>query len=200
MSDLLHSARLFHLITEKEQHIPLRQSASSLVRYRDCASLTGSVIFLPTINRPSAGAFTNEEFDMRKFVVTLVGTAMLVSALPASASPVQNRTLPQVDQPYQNESYAQYYRRGYRPYYRDRYYYRRDNGAAVAAGVAGLAAGALIAGAIANQAQAQPAAPPPPGTVDPQMAAYCARKYRSYDPGTGTFLATNGMRYVCTYP
>ncbi|WP_262270722.1 BA14K family protein [Microvirga yunnanensis] len=137
---------------------------------------------------------------MRKPILALVGAAMLVSALPASASPVPNRTLAQLDRAYPNESYAQYYRRGYRPYYyRDRYYYRRDNGAAVAAGVAGLAAGALIAGAIANQAQAQPAAPPPPGTVDPQLAAYCARKYRSYDPGTGTFLATNGMRYVCTY-
>jgi hypothetical protein len=137
---------------------------------------------------------------MRKFVMALAGAAVLVSALPASASPVQNRPLPQIDQAYPNESYAQYYRRGYRPYYRDRYYYRRGNGSAVAAGVAGLAAGALIAGAIANQAQAQPAAPPPPGTIDPQMAAYCARKYRSYDPATGTFLATNGMRYVCTYP
>lgn len=137
---------------------------------------------------------------MRKFVMALAGAAVLVSALPASASPVQNRPLPQIDQAYPNESYAQYYRRGYRPYYRDRYYYRRDNGSAVAAGVAGLAAGALIAGAIANQAQAQPAAPPPPGMIDPQMAAYCARKYRSYDPATGTFLATNGMRYVCTYP
>jgi hypothetical protein len=137
---------------------------------------------------------------MRKFVMALAGAAVLVSALPAGATPVQERPLPQIDQAYPNESYAQYYRRGYRPYYRDRYYYRRGNGSAVAAGVAGLAAGALIAGAIANQAQAQPAAPPPPGTIDPQMAAYCARKYRSYDPATGTFLATNGMRYVCTYP
>jgi hypothetical protein len=136
---------------------------------------------------------------MRKFVMALVGAAVLVSALPASATPLQDRPLPQIDKAYPNESYAQYYRRGYRPYYyRDRYYYRRDNGAAVAAGVAGLAAGALIAGAIANQAQ--PAVPAPPGTVDPQVAAYCARKYRSYDPATGTFLATNGMRYVCTYP
>jgi hypothetical protein len=141
------------------------------------------------------------EFDMRKIVAALVGAAVLASALPATAAPLQkSRPLPQVENAYPNESYAQYYRRGYRPYYRDRYYYRRDNGAAVAAGVAGLAAGALIAGAIANQAQAQPAVPPPPGTVDPQMAAYCARKYRSYDPATGTFLATNGMRYVCTYP
>lgn len=135
---------------------------------------------------------------MRKFIMALVAVAMLAPVLPASAAPVRSRPLPQVVQSYPNESYAQYYRRGYRPYYRERYYYRRDNGAAVAAGVAGLAAGALIAGAIASQAQ--PAAPPPPGVVDPQVAAYCARKYRSYDPATGTFLARNGMRYVCTYP
>jgi hypothetical protein len=140
------------------------------------------------------------EFNMRKFVTTLVSATVLLSAIPASASPFQSRPAPQIDTAYPNESYAQYYRRGYRPYYRDRYYYRRDNGAAVAAGVAGLAAGALIAGAIASQAQAQPVAPQPPGIVDPQVAAYCARKYRSYDPATGTFLATNGMRYVCTYP
>lgn len=135
---------------------------------------------------------------MRKFMMALVGVAVLAPALPGNASPVQSRPLPQAEQAYPNESYAQYYRRGYRPYYRDRYYYRRDNGAAVAAGVAGLAAGALIAGAIASQAQ--PAAPQPPGIVDPQVAAYCARKYRSYDPASGTFLASNGMRYVCTYP
>jgi len=135
---------------------------------------------------------------MRKFMMAVVGVAVLAPALPANASPVQTRAVPQVEQAYPNESYAQYYRRGYRPYYRDRYYYRRENGAAVAAGVAGLAAGALIAGAIASQAQ--PAAPQPPGIVDPQVAAYCARKYRSYDPASGTFLASNGMRYVCTYP
>jgi len=141
---------------------------------------------------------------MRKFVAALIGAATLASALPAGAETLPIRPLPDVQKAYPSESYAQYYypRRGYyrpygRPYYRP--YYRRDNGAAVAAGVAGLAAGALIAGAIANQAQAQPA-PPPPGTVDPSVAAYCARKYRSYDPVTGTFLANNGMRYVCTYP
>jgi len=136
---------------------------------------------------------------MRKFVAVLVGTATLAAAIPASAEPVNSRPIPDLQTVYPNEGYAQYYyRRGWRPYY-GRPYYRRDSGAAVAAGVAGLAAGALIAGAIANQAQAQPA-PPPPGTVDPSVAAYCARKYRSYDPVTGTFLANNGMRYVCTYP
>lgn len=137
---------------------------------------------------------------MRKFVAALVGAATLASAAPAVAAPLEGRPLPDLQAVYPNEGYTQYYyRRGY--YYPRPYYYRRhDNGAAVAAGVAGLAAGALIAGAIANQAQAQPAAPPPPGTVSPSVAAYCARKYRSYDPATGTFLANNGMRYVCTYP
>ena len=138
---------------------------------------------------------------MRKFVTAVVSAAILASVLPASANPIQVRPLPQVERAFPNESYAQYYRRGYRPrVYHHHHHYRRDSGAAVAAGVAGLAAGALIAGAIASQAQAQPAVPPPPGTVDPQVAAYCARKYRSYDPATGTFLSANGMRYVCTYP
>ena len=122
---------------------------------------------------------------MRKSVAVLVGVATLATALPAGAGSLQSRPAPALQEVYPNESYAQYYHRG-------------GNGGAVAAGVVGLAAGALIAGAIASQAQAAP--PPPPGTVSPSVAAYCARKYRSYDPGSGTFLAHDGMRYVCTYP
>jgi hypothetical protein len=139
---------------------------------------------------------------MRKSVAVLVGVATLATALPAGAGSLQSRRGPALQEVYPDESYAQYYhRRG--PYYGPRYYhgpryYRGGNGGAVAAGVVGLAAGALIAGAIASQAQAAP--PPPPGTVSPSVAAYCARKYRSYDPGSGTFLAHDGMRYVCTYP
>jgi hypothetical protein len=144
---------------------------------------------------------------MRTTLLALAGVCALGAALPANAAPVQSPQQPVVDlsKAYPSESYSQYYRRGYygRPYYGRPYYgrpYYRGGGNAVAAGVAGLAAGALIGGAIASQAQAQPTAPPPPGTVSPSVAAYCARKYRSYDPTTGTFLANNGMRYVCTYP
>lgn len=126
----------------------------------------------------------------------LLGAALFGTSLPAGAESLRNRTITKIEQAYPNESYAQYY-------YRRRYYYRRhhhydDGSSALAAGAVGLAAGALIGAAIANQAQAAP--PPPPGTVDPTVAAYCARKYRSYDPVTGTFLAHNGIRYVCTYP
>jgi hypothetical protein len=145
------------------------------------------------------------ELKMRKFIAAALGAAMLMPAMPASAEVSSRRTAPGVEQNQPQESYSQYYRRGYygRPYYGRPYYgrpYYRDNGAAVAAGVAGVAAGALIAGAIANQAAAQPAVPPPPGTVSPSVAAYCARKFRSYDPVTGTYLSNNGMRLVCTYP
>ncbi len=76
------------------------------------------------------------------------------------------------------------------------YYYRRhrgyDAGAAAAAGVAGLAAGALIAGAIANQ---QPAAPVV--IDDPEWEARCYRKYRSFDRHTGTYLGRDGVRRYC---
>ena len=63
---------------------------------------------------------------------------------------------------YPGGDYAQYRGRYYyaRSYYGPRYYHRRDSGSAVAAGVVGLAAGALIGSAIASQAQAAP--PPPP--------------------------------------
>jgi hypothetical protein len=50
----------------------------------------------------------------------------------------------------------------------------------------GLAAGAIIGGAIAaSAAQAN------------QNAAYCAQRYRSYDPRSGTYLNNDGNRYPC---
>ena len=70
-------------------------------------------------------------------------------------------------------------------------------GGAVAAGVVGgLAAGAIIGGAIASQGAAEPL----PQTQDPDFIAYCSRKYRSFDPIDGTFMARDGRRYLCQYP
>lgn len=96
------------------------------------------------------------------------GTAALNSAVPAATENVQ------------------YYRRhGYRRgYYGHRHHH---HGGSTAAGIGlGLAAGAIIGGAIAaGQAQAQ------------QNAAYCAQRYRSYDPRSGTYLSNDGNRYPC---
>lgn len=84
-----------------------------------------------------------------------------------------------------------------RPYHGRHYGYRRgyDRGAAAAAGVAGLAAGALIAGAIANS-QAR-AAEETVVIDDPAWEARCAARYKSFDPVSGTFLGYDGIRRPC---
>jgi hypothetical protein len=69
--------------------------------------------------------------------------------------------------------------------YRGGYYRRGPSAGAV---IGGLAAGAIIGGAIAAS-QANAAAQ--------QNHAYCAQRYRSYDPGSGTYLSNNGQRYAC---
>jgi BA14K-like protein len=85
---------------------------------------------------------------------------------------------------------------GYRGYRGGGYYNNGGNvaGAAIAGGILGLATGAIIAGSAANAAQA---APPPAGAADPNWVAYCARKYKSFDPSSGTYLSTDGNRYYC---
>lgn len=63
------------------------------------------------------------------------------------------------------------------------HYYRpgRHRRAAIAAGVAGaVVGGAIVAGAAAQR-----------------NAAYCAQRYRSYDPGSGTYLGSDGRRRPC---
>lgn len=49
----------------------------------------------------------------------------------------------------------------------------------------GLAAGAIIGGAIANS-QARSDA-----------VAYCSQRFKSYDPGSGTYLGYDGLRHPC---
>ncbi|MGE3149957.1 MAG: BA14K family protein [Pseudorhodoplanes sp.] len=80
----------------------------------------------------------------------------------------------------------------YRRYHRGGHYYRGhrrgyDPGAAVAAGIIGLAAGAIIAGATAPQ-------PAPGGQA---WIDYCFSKYRSFDPASGTYLGYDGLRHYC---
>jgi hypothetical protein len=81
-------------------------------------------------------------------------------------------------------------RYSYRPYYARPYagrYYRRHRDGTAAAVIGGLAAGAIIGGAIASQ-NAQAA---------DNAAAYCAQRFRSYDPASGTYLGYGGLRHPC---
>lgn len=123
--------------------------------------------------------------------VLFAGTTTLALSLPASAAPLLSDTiLSGVASASSNVENVQYYpvrRYGYGPGYGYRRgYYRRGYGDTAAGVGIGLAAGAIIGGAIAaSSAQAQ------------QNAAYCAQRYRSYDPRSGTYLNNDGNRYPC---
>jgi hypothetical protein len=114
----------------------------------------------------------------------LSGTTTLALSLPASSAPLMSDTiLSGAAAASSNVENVQYYRRGYG--YRGGYHRRGYGGTAAGVGI-GLAAGAIIGGAIAaSAAQAN------------QNAAYCAQRYRSYDPRSGTYLNNDGNRYPC---
>lgn len=99
---------------------------------------------------------------------------------------------------YYNRSYAYgrpYYRRAYyggyyRPYYGGGYYpysygYNYPYGYGAAA-----VTGAVIGSAIASQ-------PVVTGSIGSSGSAYCAQRYRSYNPATGTYLGYDGQRHSC---
>lgn len=158
---------------------------------------------------------------MRQLLMTVAATlalgsaAILADAKPAQASEQGNRVnapLMALQNGDLNTSYAQYRygRRGYygrpyygRPVYGPRYgyygrpyygrgYYRPNYGAAAAAGAIGLATGAIVGSAIANQQQAAPVYTNPNSAV-----AYCAQRFKSYNPATGTYLGYDGRRHAC---
>jgi hypothetical protein len=153
---------------------------------------------------------------MRRMLMAVAATAAfgtlgLVAPASAQTAPVPTGKLVTALQsgelPTAYAQYRRYYgdpayveRRYYgRPYYGRRYgyyprgyYYRRDRGNALAAGALGLATGAIIGGAIAQQQRAPVYAAPNQSAV-----AYCAQRYRSYDPASGTYLGYDGQRHPC---
>lgn len=86
-----------------------------------------------------------------------------------------------------------------------------DNvGAAVAAGVIGLAAGAILLGATQRPSYTAPPRtnyyPPAPAPVagpvgyqpwSPAWYQYCTSKYRSFNPSTGTYTTYRGVQRFC---
>jgi len=86
--------------------------------------------------------------------------------------------------------YRGHWRGGHRHhrYYGHRY---RNRGWGPAAGI-GFATGALIGGALA----AAPRTYYGPGVTADEVA-YCSRRFKSYDPSSGTYLGYDGDRHAC---
>lgn len=121
--------------------------------------------------------------------VVFAGITAVSFAAPATSAPLMTQSAisqavvgnngPAVEQ-------VQYYRRHH---YHHGYHGGYRRGPSTGAIVGGLAVGAIIGGAIAaSQAQA---------AQQQQNHSYCAQRYRSYDPGSGTYLNKNGQRYAC---
>jgi hypothetical protein len=76
-----------------------------------------------------------------------------------------------------------------RSYQRRRGYHGGDNSSGLVAGIIGFALGAAIVG---SQQQAERAQ-----TADERYDVTCARKYRSYDRNSRTYLGVDGLRHYC---
>lgn len=70
--------------------------------------------------------------------------------------------------------------------YRDHDY---DDSSALAAAIIGFALGAAIVGSMQQAERAR--------TADADWDSYCARKYRSYDRRSRTYLSFDGLRHYC---
>lgn len=120
------------------------------------------------------------------------------------------------------EAQAQYYGggrhwRGDRGYYRGGHHWRGDRGyyrqhrrssrnAAIGGAIAGLAVGAIIAGAASQpryverryiQRPAHGGGYGRPAPWTNEWYRYCASRYRSFDARSGTFQPYNGPRQLC---
>lgn len=89
-------------------------------------------------------------------------------------------------------------RRDYDRWYRS--HRKRDGDDIAAAAIFGLAAGAIAAGVAANASQPRSSGVPSAGGYpygSDGYYRYCSRKYRSFDPRSGTYLGYDGQRHYC---
>ena len=141
---------------------------------------------------------------MRAFSLALLaasGTALVTATvIPVSAQLARPQTVIGVTGGNDLVTEVQWRRGGYRGGYRGRHY-----GPGAGLGI-GLATGALIGGALAAPYYAQGHygsgyyAPAPRvyyGAPVGSGVAYCMRRFKSYDPASGTYLGYDGMRHAC---
>lgn len=127
--------------------------------------------------------------NMKLLALAAVGV-FAVGATQSMAAPIAPGA-PLLNQPgisAENQSNIHEVRWRGRGHYRPHHgygYHRRGYGWGPAIG--GLAAGAIIGGAIANSN----------ARAADRTDAYCSQRFRSYDPGSGTYLGYDGQRHPC---
>ncbi|MCQ8782021.1 BA14K family protein [Mangrovibrevibacter kandeliae] len=138
---------------------------------------------------------------MRRLITTLAAGALLATgSLGLAAAPAAAQDW---------DHHHRYY--GHHDHWRG--HHNGWNGNGVGIGIAGLAAGALIGGAIANSYDPYPRyyggpvyyergpvyyeRATPLYRVGGSHARACAIRYRTYDPVSDTFIGRGGRHYIC---
>jgi hypothetical protein len=115
-------------------------------------------------------------------ILALAGATSVVSTAPATSAPLMQDNGLKSEAVSNGIEQVQWRRHGHRHHWHHRHH-RHHHGWGPAIG--GLAAGAIIGSAIASsQARAD-------------AVAYCSQRFRSYDPGSGTYLGYDGLRHPC---
>jgi hypothetical protein len=121
----------------------------------------------------------------------VLGTGLATMAPSATqALPLHDSGLQKLAAGQQDVQTVQYRRHwgGHHHGYRHGYRHRGWRGPGVGLGL-GLATGALIGGAIASQGAY--------AVVPDDADGYCASRFKSYDPSSGTYLGYDGRRHPC---
>jgi hypothetical protein len=114
-------------------------------------------------------------------VAAIIGGGLAISLPVAQAAPISANTFAKAQaaratSPIEVRYRHRYYRRHYRHHHHD-----NDAGAFAAGTIFGLATGAILGSAAANN----------------NTVAYCSQRFRSYDPRSGTYLGYDGYRHPC---
>lgn len=166
---------------------------------------------------------------LSRTVLAAAAAATVIVPVAAEAGPRRHQEFGAERQFQRDFRDGRQWRREFRDNRHERHHHNRrpvvvrrhnDTGALIAAGIVGLAVGAMIAGA--NQAPPPPRRaatpryepgyfPPAPGTDNPDVVYasgalepwspewenWCENRYRTFDADTGTYMGYDGKRHFC---
>jgi hypothetical protein len=125
-------------------------------------------------------------FAKKLCALVLAGSTAAAFSVPAAAAPLMIDTPLRASAASDGVQNVRWRGRHHRGWHGHRHHRHWDRHSGWGPALGGLAAGAIIGGAIANS-RAQTAADD----------AYCSQRFRSYDPASGTYLGYDGLRHPC---
>lgn len=126
---------------------------------------------------------------MNRTVVATLAAALLLGSTAASSAAPLGPSIVTVTHAGAANAVTNVRWRGHRHHgWHGGYRHDRHYGGGWGPAIGGLAAGAIIGGAIASSNAA---------AAGGDAVGYCMNRFKSYDPASGTYLGYDGMRHPC---